>query len=319
MLFVHAIVQTGYMIDLRRLAVLRAIAHYGTVTAAAEAVHLTPSAASQQVRQLSRELDVALLEPHGRRVRLTPAGRSLLRHADRIEEYWREAEAGMHAATAATPRGVLRLSGFPTAASGLLAPLAARLMRAWPELTVEVREAEPRDCFDLLFSGDADIAVVEATADNPPLSDTRFGQRPLLDDPFDLLTPADHPQAGRTAATLSDLADEPWIVGMPGSSSRHIALSACNSAGFTPTIAHQAREWTVVTTLVAHGLGIALVPHLAQLPPQPDLVRTPLTGRTRPFRRFLRVTRRGTQGDPTIAAALTLLDTLAADSGQLRS
>ncbi|UXI82120.1 LysR family transcriptional regulator, partial [Streptomyces vinaceusdrappus] len=70
------------MIDLRRLHVLRAVSHYGTVTAAARALHFTPSAASQQIRQLARDLGVDLLEPQGRGVRLTPAAESLLAHAD---------------------------------------------------------------------------------------------------------------------------------------------------------------------------------------------------------------------------------------------
>lgn len=80
------------MIDLRRLHVLRAVSHYGTVTAAARALHFTPSAASQQIRQLARDLDVDLLEPQGRGVRLTPAAESLLAHADAIEARWDEAE-----------------------------------------------------------------------------------------------------------------------------------------------------------------------------------------------------------------------------------
>ncbi|CAM5561239.1 hypothetical protein SALBM217S_09447 [Streptomyces griseoloalbus] len=67
------------MIDLRRLHVLRSVAHYGTVTAAARALHFTPSAASQQIRQLARDLGVDLLEPQGRGVRLTPAAEACWR------------------------------------------------------------------------------------------------------------------------------------------------------------------------------------------------------------------------------------------------
>jgi DNA-binding transcriptional LysR family regulator len=306
------------MIDLRRLAVLRAIAHHGTVTAAADAVHLTPSAASQQVRQLSRDLGVSLMEPHGRRVRLTPAARILLSHADRMEGYWQEAKAELAAAKGARPRGTLRLAGFPTAVSVLLAPVAARLQKDyWPELTTEVREAEPRDCFDLLVSGEADLAVVEATADNPPLGDTRFEQHPLFDDPFDLLTTTGHRLAHQPAVTLPDLAEERWIVGFAGSSVRQLVLSACNNAGFTPTIAHQAREWRVIAALVAYQLGIALIPHTAELPPHLDLVRIPLTGRAKPCRRFLRVIRSGSGQHPAIAASISLLDAIALEHGRL--
>lgn len=306
------------MIDLRRLTVLRAIAQCGTVTAAAEAVHLTPSAVSQQVRQLARELGVALLEPQGRRVRLTEAAHALLRHADAMEELWQRTEAELHATAVGEPSGVLRVAGFPTAASALLAPLAVQMQREWPGLTVKVREAEPLDCFDLLFSGATDLAVVEAMPENPPLNDGRFDQRPLLEDPFDLLTTTGHELAGEPGVVLEDLAAEPWILGMPeeGCSARHLVLAACRSAGFAPSVAHEAREWSVVATLVAHGLGIALVPQLALLPPQLDLVRTPLTGRHVPARRFLSVTRRGSDGHPAVAAALRLLGELSAKQGE---
>lgn len=303
------------MIDLRRLTVLRAVERYGTVTAAAEAVHLTPSAVSQQVRQLARELGVALLEPQGRRVRLTPAARALLQHADAIEELWQRTQADLHATDAGQPNGVLRAAGFPTAASTLLAPMVVRMQREWPSLTVRLREAEPLDCFDLLFSGDTDVAVVEAVLGSPPLDDPRFEQRPLLDDPFDLLTHPGHPLAGSSPA-IEDLATEAWVLDKPGGcSARQHVMSACHSAGFTPAVAHEAREWSIVATLVAHGLGVALVPRLAQLPPHLDLVRTPLSGRV-PSRRFLGVVRRGSDGHPAIAAALALLGELADGLGR---
>jgi DNA-binding transcriptional LysR family regulator len=154
------------MIDLRRLHVLRAVAHYGTVTAAARALHVTPSAASQQIRQLARDLGVDLLEPQGRGVRLTPAAESLLAHADAIQARWEEAELDLRAGHGA-PGGPLRVTGFPVAVSVLLAPMAARLRARHPRLSVRIREAGVPDSFDLLFEGEADLAVVEADGRRP--------------------------------------------------------------------------------------------------------------------------------------------------------
>ncbi|MCA1221109.1 LysR family transcriptional regulator [Streptomyces sp. 8L] len=301
------------MIDLRRLTALRAIARYGTVTAAAASLHLTPSAASQQMRQLSRDVGAPLLEPYGRRVRLTPAAWVLLRHAERMEDYWQQAEAELATTRSAALSGTLRLAGFPTAVSILLAPVAAQLQHVSPTLTVEVREAEPADCFDLLFSGDTDLAVVEATADNPPLSDAAFAQHPLFDDPFELLTCVNHPLVGRPSVAFHDLAEESWVVGFPGDSARQLILAACNSVGFSPAIAHQAREWSAVASLVANGLGIALIPATAALPPHPQLIRTSLAGSVRPVRQFVRVVRSGSDRHPAISAVASLLDGLAAE------
>ncbi|GAA3535030.1 LysR family transcriptional regulator [Streptomyces osmaniensis] len=296
------------MIDLRRLHVLRAVAHYGTVTAAAGALHFTTSAASQQIRQLARELGVDLLEPQGRGVRLTPAAESLLAHADAIQARWEQAELDLRADHGA-PAGLLRVSGFPVAVSVLLAPMAARLRERHPQLTVRMREAEAPTGFDLLFEGEADLAVVEATIFNPPLSDNRFDQQPLLDDPFDLVVPEDHPLAGRDRVDLAEAAREDWIAPVPDSPCRPHVLSACGAAGFTPDIVHHARDWNVMAHLIAHGLGVALIPRLAQLTPHLPITRVRCTGN--PHRKLLTCTRGGGHARPAVAAALAELRELA--------
>ncbi|MET8818108.1 MULTISPECIES: LysR family transcriptional regulator [Streptomyces] len=297
------------MIDLRRLHVLRAVSHYGTVTAAARALHFTPSAASQQIRQLARDLGVDLLEPQGRGVRLTPAAESLLAHADAIAARWDEAELELRAGEG-EPAGPLRVAGFPVAVAVLLAPMAARLRSRYPRVSVRVREVEVVESFDLLFEGEADLAVVEATPSSPPASDARFDQRPLLDEPFDLVVPEGHPLAGRDGADLADVAREPWIAPLPESPCRTHVMSACGAAGFTPDVVHHAVDWNVTAHLIAHGLGVALIPRLARLTPHLPIVRVPCVGR--PHRKLLTCTRSGGHRRPAVAVALEELRSLAA-------
>jgi DNA-binding transcriptional LysR family regulator len=296
------------MIDLRRLHVLRAVAHYGTVTAAARALHFTPSAASQQIRQLARDLGVELLEPQGRGVRLTTAAESLLAHADAIAARWEEAELDLRADHGA-PAGALRTCGFPLAVSVLLAPMASRLRVRHPRLTVRIQETEVPKSFDLLFEGETDLAVVEATIYNPPLSDTRFDQQPLLDDPFDLVVPEDHPLAGCEDVDLAEAAHEDWIAQVPDSPCRPHVLSACGEAGFTPNVVHHARDWNVMAHLVANRLGVALIPRLAHLTPQLPITRVRCLGN--PHRKLLTCTRGGGHARPAVAAALAELRELA--------
>jgi DNA-binding transcriptional LysR family regulator len=297
------------MIDLRRLKVLRAVAHYGTITAAAQAMHFTTSAASQQIRQLGRDLGVVLLEPHGRRVRLTPAARSLLAHADAIEARWEQAEIDLRS-SGDEPAGTLRLCGIPTAVAALLAPVVAPLRDRYPRLTVQVQEVEQERGFDLLFNGEVDLAVLEATTTSPPLSDPRFDQRPLVDDVFDLAVPAGHPFAGREDVRLEEAAGEDWIVQELACSCREHTFSACGSAGFTPKIVHNALAWSAFAHLIAHGLGVALVPHLADLPGHLPVVRVPLAGSPAPSRKLLTCTRAGGHEHPAIAAAVAQLETV---------
>jgi DNA-binding transcriptional LysR family regulator len=296
------------MIDLRRLHVLRAVAHYGTVTAAARALHFTPSAASQQIRQLARDLGVDLLEPQGRGVRLTPAAESLLAHADAIQARWEQAELDLRA-DRGEPVGPLRVCGFPVAVSVLLAPMAARLRERHPRLAVRIQEAGVPESFDLLFEGEIDLAVVEATTHNPPLGDARFDQQPLLDDPFDLVVPADHPLAGRDRVGLADAAHEDWIAPVPESPCRPHVLSACGEAGFSPDVVHHALDWNVAAPLVAPRLGVALIPRLAQLTPHLPIARVRCAGN--PHRKLLTCTRRGGRGRPAVVAALEELRGLA--------
>ncbi|WP_028659036.1 LysR substrate-binding domain-containing protein [Nocardioides insulae] len=299
------------MID-RRLQVLRVVAARGTVTAAAESLSYTPSAVSYQLRSLSRELGMPLLEQHGRGVRLTPAARLLVKRSDELYERWEQIRAELASAEPAQV-GTLRLCGFSTAASALLPRVAERVTAAHPLASVRIIEADPEECFDLLLADRADLAVVVATSALPSVDDPRFDQRALLDDPLDLLVPEDHPLARRHSALLSEAATEPWIMDRPGRPYHHLVLAACSAAGFTPRIAHEAVEWETGAALVDAGFGVSLVPQLAHLPSGYRIVRVPLRGEPAPARRILTGVRRGARKQPSIATALTALEELAAE------
>ncbi len=279
------------------------VAEHGTVTAAAQALHYTPSAVSYQLRQLAAEIGTDLVVQQGRGIRLTNAARILLRHAERLQEQWERARAEL-AAAGTEPTGQITLCGFSTAASRLLPPAAADLRDAHPHLTVRIIEAEPDRCFDLLLSEEADLALLVVSADSPPMTDQRFDQRPLLDDPLDLVVPRDHPLARQRRVTLADAAREPWIVGNPGTTYHQLVLTACMSAGFTPHIAHHADEWATGTALVAHGFGVILVPRLAPLNEEPLVARIPLHGEPAPARRIMAVTRLGAREIPVLTHAV---------------
>jgi len=300
------------MID-PRLRILQMVAEHGTVTAAAQALHYTPSAVSYQLRQLSAEVGADLVVQYGRGIRLTNAARILLRHAERLQEQWELARAEL--ATAGTePTGQVTLCGFSTAASRLLPAAAAGLRDTHPSLTVRIIEAEPDRCYDLLLAERADLALLVVTPDSPPMTDHRFDQQPLLDDPLDLVVPQDHPLTRRRRVTLADAAREPWILGNPGTTYHQLVLAACLSAGFTPHIAHYADEWGTGTALVAHGFGVILVPRLAQLSEESRVARLPLYGEPAPARRIMSVTRLGAREIPVLTHAV---DTITATATQL--
>lgn len=291
-------------VDLRRLQVLRAVHECGTVTAAAALLHLTPSAVSHQLRQLSREVGVPLLERTGRRVRLTPAGLRLVGHADALHARWEQARADV-SGYAEVETGPLRMCAFPTALAALLAPAAAMLREEHPHLEVHVSEAETLDGFGMLLSGEVDLAVVVPTLGSPPLGSPKFHQEPLLEEPLDLLVPAGHRLAGRETATLEEVAHEPWVLAAQGTCDFYeLAQAACTAAGFNPEVVHHAKDVIAVLALVGHGLGVALTPRLTVVQPHPGVRRLTLRGSPRPSRRLLACVRRGSEDQPVIKRGL---------------
>ncbi|MFD6953198.1 LysR family transcriptional regulator [Nocardiopsis sp. TSRI0078] len=296
------------MID-PRLQTLRVLRDQGTVTATARSLHLTPSTVSQQLRHLSREVGVPLLEAEGRRVRLTGAAHTLLGHADTLFAEWERARADL-AAHQEGAAGHVRICGVSSAVAALVAPAVVRLQAAHPGLGTHISEEESDDCFPLLLSGRADLAVLIPTADSPPPGDRRFDQRPLLDEPQDLLVPEAHPLAARGHASLVEAAHEHWIASPERADQYRLLLAACASAGFTPHVAHEAREWFAISALVAHGFGVCLVPRLAPIPPEHAVRRVRLTGTPQPSRRLITCVRRGSREQPPIARALEALHTV---------
>lgn len=295
------------MID-QRLRVLRIVADRGTIGAAADELGYTPSALSHQLRTLARDVGVALLEPDGRRVRLTAAARVLVARSDELFAEWEEIRGEVLRASG-QGLGHLRLAGFSTAASALLPPVVAAARAAFPYAEVRILEADPAVCFDLLQADKVDVAVVVVTdeAGLPGQDDPRFEQHPLLDDALDLLVPADHRLAGREDVSLSEAAEEDWILDRPARPYHRLVMSACYQAGFTPRQVHEIVEWDTGAQLVAAGLGVALVPRLARLPADELIARVALTGEHAPVRRVATSIRRGSAEQPEIALALDVL------------
>lgn len=290
------------MID-HRLQTLRVLRSHGTVTATAIALHLTPSTVSQQLKQLAHDTGARLLEPNGRRVRLTPAAELLLQHADLLHAQWERAKVDL-AALEEGRIGSLRVCGLSSTISAFVAPAAKRLREQHPGVRLHLAAVEAVEAFQMLESGDADIAVVTPHDATPPLGDPRFEQQFLLDDVEDLLVSVDHPLAGDEGVTMAELADEEWI-SMPKCLDQHqLFLSSAAAAGFTPDVAHRADSWTSMSGLVCTGFGVGLYSRLVPVPAEHAVVRVPIHGHPVPTRPLFAAVRRGSAELPAIANGL---------------
>ena len=252
---------------MRRIRLLRDLSVHGTVTATAEALHLSGPAVSQQLAALEKEAGLPLLEKHGRRLQLTAAGALLVEHAEVILGSLAAAEADLQVLRGGS-RGPVRIAAFPSAARVLLPELWRRLAQESAQpLQLHIVEHEPDTAVTALRQGGADIAVVHAYSLLPRDLPPGCEQHRLMDDPVLL---ALHPRlaarnglATGQSAELSGFADENWL--MPGveTSCHELTRRACGAAGFVPRPAALASDFAVLAALVAVGAGVALVPRMA--------------------------------------------------------
>jgi DNA-binding transcriptional LysR family regulator len=303
------------MLDVRKLRLLRELAHRETIAAVAEALSYTPSAVSQQLAALEREAGVPLLRRTGRRVVLTPAGAALAERTEQILALLEQA-SGALAATRAGLAGPLRIGAFPTAVRTILPAALVALGRDHPDLELMVTELDPAAVPAALRSGALDVALIHDYDYVPAEPDPALDTEPLLEEAIYLASSGAAGAAGAAGATGAAGAaqaagpgrdpvwgcrDAPWIVGSPDTLCHAMAVRACQAAGFTPRIRHHADDFATVLALVAAGQGVALVPQLGATGatgPPADVVLTPL-----PTRRRTRIAyRNGTRDQPPVAA-----------------
>jgi DNA-binding transcriptional LysR family regulator len=294
----------------RRLQALHAVVETGSVREAAARLGYSPSAVSQHIAALQAETRSVLLEPAGRGVRPTPAGRLLAEHAQEIFERLARAEAEL-AALNEGRLGTLRLGTFATAGAELVPPALMEVRAALPDLDVTLRSAERDEALGLLRGAMIDIAVIEAH-DHPAEPADGLVFQPLLRDPFRLLLPRAHRLAKRRVIHLTEVADETWIdMRCEVDCCKRATAAAFLGAGFEPRYVAQADEYWPAQSFVAAGLGLALVPGLALSVNHSGVIARRLAGRLEPTREVLAVTRRSLTAT---AAVQTMLGALVASA-----
>jgi DNA-binding transcriptional LysR family regulator len=274
------------------------------VSGAAEGLHVTTSAVSQQMSKLEREVGQQLLAKNGRGVRLTDAGRLLAEHAARILSQVELAQSDLEAQRGQVV-GELRLSAFPTAARGLFPTALAALRADHPGLRVSSSELEPEAGVAGVIRGDLDLAVVLDWYNKPmPLPDGLV-KAPILDDPADVAMPVGHRLADRAEVDLGDFADDEWITWGEGEFCHEWLMFTLRSRGVEPHIGHRAAETHTQLGLVAAGLGVCIAPLLGRRPMPDGVVTVPLRQAVR--RHVYVIWRADADRRPSIRAAVAAL------------
>jgi DNA-binding transcriptional LysR family regulator len=292
------------MLDLGRLRALRAVATYGSVGAAADALGYTPSAVSQQLAKLERETRTPLLERRGRGIVLTDAAHHLAATAAQVLDLVEQAELDLEEQRGQVA-GEIVLAAFPTAARGLLPPVLARLGTEYPALTVDVVEIDPFEAVAGVARGELTVAVVHDWHNTPLALPDELTRIKLGTDPADILMPSSHPLAGREIVRPADLAGERWICQPEGSICHDWLVRTMRKAGYEPRVAYSVAEYQTHLAILAQGVGIALIPRLGRGPLPDGVVAVPL--HPAPSRRIYATWRTLTARRPAVSATLAAL------------
>ncbi|MFI1379443.1 LysR family transcriptional regulator [Embleya sp. NPDC020886] len=303
--------------ETRRLQVLVELARLGSMHAVADVLGTSTSTVSQQIAALGRDMGATLIEPHGRRVRLTPAGRRLAEHAVTILAAVEEAHHDL--APGAEPSGTVRIAGFATAIRAHLLPVVTDLAADHPRIRVLIREHEPAEALQLLAEDGTDLALTYDFNLAPAPEDPTVRAIPLWTARWGLGVAAHVADgegapgvnAARTAEVFARFATHDWIVNSRNTADETVIRTLASLVGFTPHVTHQADSLDLVQGMIVAGLGVGLLPEGIAVLPGVRLL--PLTFPQVDLRAYA-VTRHGRLNWPPLALVTELLLRRAAEA-----
>ncbi len=240
------------MLNLTHLKVLDAVARHGSVTEAAKELHYSQPSASHHLARLEAATGATLIQRVGRGIRLTPEGMLL---AGRAREILGRLDAASNelAAHVGLRAGRIRLAGFQTVLSTLVPKAATELSRLYPGIELTLVDAHPAEGLKMLRSGHVDIALIFQHAETPQETE---GMRltHLLDDPLYLVS-------NQPNQRLEDHIGSVFVGGCEHC--RAGTITACERAGFSPQMVHTFDDTIIAQSLVAAGMGVAILNGLA--------------------------------------------------------
>ncbi|MDX1622058.1 MAG: LysR family transcriptional regulator [Nitriliruptorales bacterium] len=245
------------MLDLHRLRSLRELAARGTMTAAAEALNYTPSAISQQLAALEADVGATLLEPRGRRVALTPAGRVLVEESEALFAAMERATTAV-ATVAGQIVGPVHVGAFQSAGARIVPPALACLNDEHPDLEVHFVQWEEQGLRELRL-GHLDIWLDQEYEVLPMRRYEGLDARVLLVEPLYLAVPSD----ADAGPDLDAYGDRRWIAEPQTSEFGRLIPVLTGRAGIEPDVRFHTDDIEVTLQLVAAGLGVSILPRLA--------------------------------------------------------
>lgn len=272
------------MLDVSRLQVLLHVIEGGSVTAAAARLQYSPSAVSQQLRRLEREVGQPLLTRHARGMVPTEAGQVLAGHARKVVRQLTAAEADL-AEIAGLRRGQLSIGTFATVGSSFVPLAVQRFRQLYPSIRLHIHSDREQGLIDKLEEGEVGLSLLwdyEWRRIDP----SQVALTTLFEDPTVLVVAADHPLAGEHSVHMRDLVDEGWIIRSEQHPVVEVLRRSAAAAGFEPRISFEANDYQEAQAMVSVGFGVALAPRTALTNKHPG-VRIVSLGDSAPPRRIV--------------------------------
>jgi DNA-binding transcriptional LysR family regulator len=283
------------MLNLQRLIVLHELERRGSLAAVARALDYSPSAVSQQIAQLEREVGTALTEPVGRGVLLTDAARILVVHTRVAIDAIETAESEL-AASSVTVGGRLKVASLQTALLSLLPAALEVLSRDCPDLVVEVSQRGVTEAVSGLRTGAFEVVVGEEYPGAELVVEEGLQRQELGADRMMLALPSSGPWSD--TASLQDVTGAPWALDPAPSVPGRWAREICRAAGFEPDVRFDGVDLLVHLQMVRAGRAVSLVPELLRTEWAQGVRLLPLPGE--PQRQLFTLTRTARVSHPAV-------------------
>ncbi|MEN3357025.1 MAG: hypothetical protein V7637_1007 [Mycobacteriales bacterium] len=284
------------------LETLRVVVETGSFAAAARRLGYTPSAISQQMAGLERQVNAVLFERVRSGIKPTPTALRLVERATPLLVKLAELDSDLREAELA-PGEPLRMGSFPAGVRHLL-PAVRRLAAGPVPVSLSLAIGQPRQLVAAVYAGPLEVALVERYDLVPRTWPAEVAVRPIADEAMVLLLRAEHPLAGEGRIPVGDLPAETWVAGSPDGDDCACLFRLCAAAGFRPRVLGYSEDPSVQAELVRARVGIALVPSTDE-PPEAGLVRVPLAGMAP--RRRVELAYRAAGGSAAVAALTAAL------------
>jgi DNA-binding transcriptional LysR family regulator len=241
-------------VDLRQLEIIRAIADTGSFTAAGEKLHVSQSAISRQILLLEAELGEAVFHRIGRRIKITPAGESLLQLSRRVFQDVQDTVAQITEEQESL-RGTMRLVGGMTVCLYVFPSLLAEVRRTHPNLDLKITVGSGERSIALLRSGLGDLGLVTL-----PVEAADLEAVPVLEEELLLVTYPSHPLAKKRAIAPADLSRQPFILFETGSITRRLVEDFFTREHIEAEIVMETENVEIIKAMVRHGVGVSIIP-----------------------------------------------------------